>query len=116
MDAVLLMIAGAAGLMISLVHGRLGQRMILNRITGLSDGARRVNQAVFQLSTLYWLLGGILLMLAPFVFEPVVRTAVAMLVAGVYLAGGLGNIWAMRGRHFGGPLLIATGVIAIIGA
>jgi len=115
MDTVLLMVAGAGGLLISLAHGRLGQRMILSRITGLSDGSRRINQAVFQLSTLYWFLGGVLLMLAPFVFEPAVRTAVVVLVAGAYLAGGLGNIWAMRGRHFGGPLLIAVGITAIIG-
>ncbi len=116
MQDVLLVLAGISGMGIAVIHGFLGHRRILAGMAASSAGLLRVNAAVFQLSTLYWFAGGGLLVVAPYLFPDQARSTIAIIVAMVYLAGGLGNIWATRARHFGGPLLLIVSAIALIGA
>jgi hypothetical protein len=116
MNDIFLIVAGIGGMVIAAIHGRIGQTVILARITGLSRTLQNINTAVFQLSTLYWFVGGATLVLAPFTLPPDMRTAIAVTVAFMYLAGAAGNLWATRGRHFGWPMLTGVAILALIGA
>lgn len=111
-----LILAGAGGILISLVHGSIGQRLILNRVTGLSPVLSRENSAVFQMSTLYWFICGAALLLAPYAFSEQQREAVAVISAVTYLIGALGNYWATHGRHYGWAMLAFVATLAILGA
>lgn len=116
MNDIFLIVAGVAGMVIAAIHGHISQTVILARITGPARTARNINTAVYQLSTVYWFVGGAALTLAPFILSPDARTTIAITVAFMYFTGAAANIWATRGRHFGWPLLTVAAILALIGA
>ncbi|MEZ5841549.1 MAG: hypothetical protein R3D02_14350 [Hyphomicrobiales bacterium] len=116
MEDLVLIGAGAGGVLVALIHGYLGRTAVLPNLAGASASARRVNAAVFQLSTLYWLAGGAVLIAAPFVLSQSQRTLAAGMMAFVYAAAAIGNFWATRGRHPGWMLLAIVTGMALIGA
>ena len=116
MNDLMLMTAGAGGVLIAVAHGMIGHRKILTKISGLPQVLLHINYAVFQMSTVYWLAGGVALLLAPFLLEPSERFVVAVIVAFVYIVGALGNGWITRGRHFGGYALAVVALLALLGA
>jgi hypothetical protein len=111
-----LLIAGAGGILISILHGAIGYQRILSRIEGLPEYVRRVNSTVFQLSTFYWFSGGVSLLLTPSMFAGPQREIVALACAGMYAIGAVGNFWATRGRHFGWLMLAVVSILAVFGA
>lgn len=116
MKDLILIGAGIGGMLIALVPGYLGQAVLVRSLAETSASARRVNTAVFQLSTLYWLAGGLVLVAAPFVLDQGPRTLAAGMMTFVYAAGAIGNFWATRGRHFGWVLLAIVTIMALMGA
>jgi hypothetical protein len=116
MNDLFLMVAGAGGVLIAVAHGMIGHRKILTEIRGLPPVLLHINYAVFQMSTVYWLAGGIALLLAPFLLEPREHFVVAVIVAFLYIVGALGNGWITRGRHFGGYALALVASLALLGA
>jgi hypothetical protein len=111
-----LMIAGIGGVFIALVHGTLGHRKILSAINDLPPSSWRLNYVVFQLSTLYWMVGGIALLLTPAYLDDSQRHIVVLIVAFFYASGAVANFWATKGRHFGWCLLAIVATLAFFGA
>ena len=110
------MVAGLGGALIALLHGYLGQTIVIPSISGGTPSLRRVNHAVFQLSTLYWFAGGIALICAAVFIDQGERTIIVLMVAFLYITGAVGNLWATRGRHPGWILLSVVTILALIGA
>lgn len=110
-----LMLAGVAGMLIAIAHGLIGHHKILKHVSGVSPTLLHVNYAVFQMSTVYWFVGGIGLLLAPFLLDPAGRFLAAVTVSFLYVVGAAGNVWSTRGRHFGGYALIVTAMLALLG-
>jgi len=115
MNDTLLMAAGIGGALVALLHGYLGHKFVLPAFTGGTGPIRRVNHAVFQLSTLYWFVGGGALIASALVLNEGDRAVVVYMVSFLYLSGAVGNFWATRGRHPGWALLLLVAAMAIAG-
>ena len=109
--------------MVSVVHGRIIQRLMIDPIKELAapDGrfpgpVLRLIPLLLQFSTVCWLLGGIALIAAPFWFDAPTRLTLAVVVGAFYAFGALGNLWATRGRHFGWMLLAVAVALIWYGA
>ena len=116
MNDIFLTIAGIGGVLIALVHGTISHRKILSPINDLPPSLWRVNYIVFQMSTLYWIIGGVALLLTPFYLDASQRQIVVPIVAFLYASGAVANFWATRGRHFGWCLLAIVATLAVLGA
>ena len=116
MEDMFLILAGTGGALIALIHGYLGQTIVLPSFSGGTASARRVNQAVFQLSTLYWFAGGVALIYAAVFSDQGERTLIVAMVTFLYITGAAGNLWATRGRHPGWVLLALVTGLALVGA
>jgi len=114
MNTPLLLVSGFIGLVTALVHGYLGQTKLLAKVNLESELGQRALYAVFHLSTFYWAVAGIVLLLAPWVLEPVSAPVVIWTIAFVYLTGAVGNFWLARGRHIGWVLLTASALLAVV--
>ena len=111
----LLYSAGFLGMALSLIHGWLGDSKVIHALTAPHRVTQRINRAVFHLSTIYWFVGGVALLLAPLIGEPF-RGPIAWAAAGMYCAGVVANLWATRGRHFGAYALLIVAALAVMGA
>lgn len=116
MNDSILIAAGMGGATVALIHGYLGKTLVLPSFSGGTEQVRRVNEAVFQLSTLYWFAGGLALIWAAVSLDQGERTTVVAMVSFLYIAGAIGNFWATRGRHPGWFLLSLVTVLAFVGA
>ena len=65
-----LVIAGCLGMGIAILHGYLGETKVVRPIQGSSPSAKRIMQAIFFLSAVYWFAGGVILVVSPFLLEP----------------------------------------------
>lgn len=116
MQDFLLISAGLVGAVVSLVHARIGARRLIAPVEGVSATEKRVLSAVFQLSSIYWFVGGLILLAAVMLPDTVPRQFAAISVAFLYICGSLGNCWATKGTHFGWPLLALAAGLALLGA
>ncbi len=116
MNDYLLYGAGGLGIVVALVHGHIGRTRLLPPLTGIPAVHRRVLGAVFQLSTLYWFVGGLVLMAVPVLPDYLPRPFAVYGVAFLFFSGAVGNFWATRGRHIGWVLLGLSTVMAVLGA
>ena len=116
MNTPLLVTAGCIGLVTALAHGYLGETRLLGVVKLDSAIGKRALRAVFHLSTFYWFVGALVLLAAPFFFEPFTGRLLALVVAFLYIAGAIGNFWLARGKHIGWALLLLAAVLASAGA
>lgn len=122
MNDYLLFGAGGLGVLVALVHGHIGRTRLLPPLTGVPgvpgvpDVHGRVLGAVFQLSTLYWIAGGLILMAVPLLPDHLPRPFAVYAVAFLFVSGAVGNFWATRGRHIGWVLLGFSSTMAVLGA
>lgn len=116
MNDYLLYGSGGLGIVVALVHGHIGRTRLLPPLTGIPTVHRRVLEAVFQLSTLYWLVGGLVLMAVPVLPDYLPRPFAVYGVAFLFFSGAVGNFWATRGKHIGWVLLGLSTVMAVLGA
>lgn len=108
--------AGALGILISVIHGYLGQTRVVGPAQTPTKQTKRVLEAIMLISAVYWFAAGVLLLVTPAGMLDADRSLIVYAVAFVYLAGSLGNLWATRGRHFGWALLAIASGLAIAGA
>jgi hypothetical protein len=107
--------AGLMAVVISLVHGYLGETKIFANVQIEPPWARRMLHAVYHCgSTLPWLVMGALLFLAP-AMDPLARRTIIIASVIVYVAAAAGNAWASRGRHYGWALLSVVIGLAVAG-
>ncbi len=102
MNYQLLTLAGILGMMISLVHGYLGFRLVLSQIENVPKTIKLVNELVFHLSTLYWLCGGLMLVLLPLFPNDESRKVAALVVAFLTLLAHSLILLQLRGAISGG--------------
>ena len=112
MSDLFLIAAGLLSIMVSIIHGFLGETKVIKPIEGLESGLLRIIRAVWFLSAVYWFVGGVFLVLAPYYFEPSQRTIIAGITIAMYFSGALANFWASRGRDMGWVFLIV--IVALI--
>ena len=115
MQDMFLYTAGVGAMMIAVIHGWLGATKIIADIQTGRRSSKRILQALTFLSAVYWFAAGLALVLTPSQFEGPVRVGVVLTCAAMLLTGALGNIWGMRGTHFGGYLLLAVVVLTLAG-
>jgi len=108
--------AGGFTVFIAIVHGYLGATAVVGPSNAPSVQAKRILHAIMFLSAIYWLIGGLVLIAAPHLFEGEVRKWVVWTVAAMLLTGALGNIWGTRAKHFGGYFLLVVTGLALAGA
>lgn len=109
-----LTMAGILAILVALIHGWLSHTRVLPRVELRPDMMKRINAGVYQLSTIYWLAGGVALLLAPAQPEPARQVIVVGCII-MYGTGAVVNGWATRGRHFGGYLLATVVGLCIAG-
>ena len=111
-----LMAAGGIGAVVAVVHGVLTQKYMVLPVYHNEDypeSTRRLIAVLLQFSTACWLLGGLGLLAAPYLLDASSTTTLAVIVAGFYTFGAVGNFWGTRGRHPGWVLLtISVALIA----
>lgn len=109
-----LYLAGALTLLVSLAHGWLGATKIVGPAQA-APSAKRILHAIMFLSAVYWFAAGLLLLATPSQFTGDVRCWVVIGCVLMLGGGGIGNVWAMRGRHFGGYALLVICAVALLG-
>lgn len=116
MADLLLYVAGGLTVLIAVAHGYLGATAVVGPSRAPNAAAKRILHAIMFLSAVYWLVGGLVLIAAPGLFDGETRKWVVYVVAAMLLSGAFGNLWGMRGKHFGGYALLAVSAIALAGA
>lgn len=114
MADVALYMSGGLTLFVAIAHGWLGAAKIVGPAQA-APAAKRILHAIMFLSAVYWFVAGGLLLATPIYFAGDTRYWVVIGCVAMLGSGGLGNIWAMRGRHFGGYALLLICALALFG-
>jgi hypothetical protein len=115
MKDLLVQSAGVLGLIVSIVHGVLGETVVFAKARIEPERLRRLIRLVWQCSTVAWTGIAILLIAAPYVGSATARHWIVGVVVAVYGFGAAANAWATRGRHFGWLALTAVIGLAMSG-
>jgi len=115
MQDFLLQCAGAAAIVVSIIHGVLGETKVFARATIEPARLRTLLRLVWQCSTVAWLGGGVLLIAAPYVASDTARHWIVATVAATYAFGAVANAYATRGKHFGWMAMGAVTALAAAG-
>jgi hypothetical protein len=115
MRDLLLQCSGLAAIAAALIHGVIGETKVLPRLTIEPARLRTLIRLVWQLGTVAWIGGGVLLVAAPLMASEPARHWIVVTMACVFAFGALGNALATRGRHFGWMVLSAVVGLAIAG-
>lgn len=116
MRDIALYIGGGLGIVISLIHGWLGETRVIAPAKFPSRMTKDIARVIFQLSTLVWIAGCVILLLTPRYAPEAHRAVVVAFAMWPLLYSALGNFWASRGRHFGWMLLAVVMALAAYGA
>ncbi|MBR0797491.1 hypothetical protein JQ615_19050 [Bradyrhizobium jicamae] len=101
MGNLLLQAAGVIVIVISLIHGVLGETRVFARATVEPPRLRLLLRLVWQAGTIAWIGGGVLLLAAASTTDAAARHWIVATLAVVFGAAALANAIATRGRHFG---------------
>ncbi|KJC44034.1 membrane protein [Bradyrhizobium sp. LTSP885] len=115
MRDLLLQGAGVIAIVISLIHGVLGETKVFARATVEPPRLRLLLRLVWQAGTIAWVGGGVLLIAAPTMADDVARHWIILTLAVVFGCAALANAIATRGRHFGWIGMSAVVALAVAG-
>jgi hypothetical protein len=107
--------AGIVAIAVALIHGILGETRVFARATIEPPRLRALIRVCWQIGTVGWICGGVLLMVTPSVASASARHWIVVTMCLMYGFGMVGNLWVLRGRHFGWAALGAVIMMAIIG-
>ena len=107
--------AGVAAVAVSLIHGVLGETKVFSRATIEPPRLRALIRICWQIGTVGWIGGGVLLLATPSFASIPARHWIVLTVCAMYSFGMIGNFWVFRGRHFGWAALGAVVMMAAIG-
>ncbi|MEL6951254.1 MAG: hypothetical protein AAGM16_14190 [Pseudomonadota bacterium] len=110
--------AGIIGVVVSVIHGVLMQRLLIGPILAGNDvpvRGRRIFPILMHFSTAVWFLAGVALVMASLYLTTSITMVIACVAALLYALGAVGNFWGTRGRHFGW-ILLAFAVVLIMWA
>ena len=115
MRDLLLQCSGVAAIACALIHGVLGETRVFARATIEPPRLRNLIRLCWQVGTVGWICGGILLIAASVTASPSARHWIIATTAAMYGFGVIGNAWIFRGRHFGWMALSAVIAMALAG-
>ena len=115
MRDLLLQCSGAVAIVVALAHGVLGETKVFTRATIEPPRLRTLIRVVWQVGTVAWIGGGVLLIAAPWMASEPARHWIVATMACVFAFAAFGNAWALRGRHFGWVALTAVVALAVAG-
>jgi len=107
--------AGAIAIIISLIHGALGETKVFARATVEPPRLRLLLRLVWQAGTVAWIGGGVLLAAAPAMAADAARHWIVATLAVVFGCAALANAIATRGCHFGWIGMSAVVALAVAG-
>jgi hypothetical protein len=107
--------AGLAAIAVALIHGILGETKVFARATIEPPRLRNLIRLCFQIGTVGWICGGVLLIAAPSMASVSARHWIVITMSAMYGFAVIGNAWIFRGRHFGWIALGAVIAMAIVG-
>src|SRR3954447_13378008 len=111
----LLQRAGAAAIVVALIHGILGETKVFSRATIQARQLRALLRLVWQAGTVAWIGGGVLLLVAPTLGSESARHWIVVTTVTVYAFAVAANCWWSRGRGFGWKALSVVVALAVAG-
>ena len=115
MRDILLQCAGVLAIAAALIHGALTEALIFPRVTIEPAGLRTLFRMVWQIPTVAWIAGGVLLIAAPSIASDAARHWIVVAFACVFAFCAFGNACGTRGKHLGWMLLVVVTVLALAG-
>ena len=115
MRDILLQISGVVAILAALIHGVLSETKIFPRVTIEPQRLRTLFRFVWQVPTVAWIAGGVLLIAAPSMASESARHWIVVTLAGVLAFSAIGNAVGTRGKHFGWIVLGAAAAMAVAG-
>ena len=110
-----LQFSGLAAIAVALIHGILGETKVFARATIEPPRLRNLIRLCWQIGTLGWICGGVLLIAAPSMASAPARHWIVITMCAMYGFGMIGNAWVFHGRHFGWMALSAVIAMAVAG-
>lgn len=110
--------AGLIGILVSVVHGVLMQRLMIRPILAhapLAEPSQRLVPLLLHFSTVVWFVGGLALALVTLYAGAATKLVTAIFVLGFYSFGAAGNFWGTRGKHPGWVLLALSAALIVLG-
>jgi hypothetical protein len=115
MRDLLLQAAGVIAILVSIVHGVLGETYVFARATIEPRRLRTLIRLVWQAGTLAWIAGGVLLIAVPWMGSEVARHWIIATYAVVFGFAAIGNAIATRTVHPGWIGMSAAVALAVAG-
>jgi hypothetical protein len=115
MRDLLLQGAGAIAIIISLIHGVLGETKVFARATVEPPRMRLLLRLVWQAGTIAWIAGGLLLIAVPWMSSDIARHWIVATFAVVFGFAAIANLLVVRGLHAGWIGMTAVVVLAVAG-
>ena len=111
----LLQVAGVLAIAAATIHGVLSETKVFARVTIEPQRLRTLFRFVWQVPTVAWIAGGVLLIAAPSMQSDAARHWIVITLACLFAFSALGNGVGTRGRHFGWVALSAVVALALAG-
>jgi hypothetical protein len=115
MKDLLVQSAGVLGLIVSVIHGVLGETVVFAKARIEPERLRLLIRLVWQCGTVAWIGIATLLIAAPYMGSAAARDWIIGVGVAIYGFGVAANAWATRGRHFGWLALAAVIGLAMSG-
>ena len=115
MRDLLLQCSGLIAIAAALIHGVLSETKVFPRVTIEPRRLRTLFRLVWQIPTVAWIAGGVLLIAAPGMAAPIARHWIVVALACLFAFSAIGNAIGTRGRHFGWIVLGAVAAMAVAG-
>jgi hypothetical protein len=115
MSDLFLQCSGLAAIAVALIHGILGETKVFARATIEPPRLRNLIRLCWQIGTLGWICGGVLLIAAPSMASAPARHWIVITMCAMCGFGMIGNAWVFHGRHFGWMALSAVIAMAVAG-
>jgi len=101
MRTLLVQSAGIVALLVSVVHGVLGETKVFAHARIEPEWARRLIRLVWQAGTVAWMALAVLLIASPGFGSEAARIWIIAVSIVAFGFAAIANAWATRGRHFG---------------
>jgi hypothetical protein len=115
MRDILLQCAGVLAIAAAVIHGVLTEIKIFPGMTIEPARLRTLSRLVWQIPTVAWIAGGVLLIALPSIDSDAARHWIVVTFACVFAFSALSNAVGTRGKHFGWMVLSAVAVLAVAG-
>src|SRR5262249_29583960 len=115
MRDILLQVSGVLAILAALIHGVLSETRVFPRVTIEPQRLRTLFRMVWQVPTVAWIVGGVLLIAAPSLASDPARHWIVAMLACLFAFSAAGNAIGTRGKHFGWMMLGAVAAMAVAG-